>query len=368
MESAGWGAPVLLEGPGAASCLSCFDDCLRDVVGVCLHHLSSRSPAQGLLSQGASSVSLWSLRAWPGVSWSSSHPSGPANRAGQPRSTCARAERARSGPSAAGVSRACPAPAGARRRRARGRGAACGRAGAPPGRAPLPHRPARKLTPPGAAGRQPATVFGRDAASADVVLDHASCSGRHAAVVHHQDARIFLIDLQSVRAAPAGAPARPRRPLRAGPATRGARAAHRHAPGRQARAAEQAHAADQRQQPELWRPAADLRPRVRGLGCGPALLAAASVAPRSGGAPRALAAAACGGLIFNPGAAHQPLPRPAWPGRKRRPARPLTRREPQAPSGARATRTWTARTPCARRTCSSSTATRAGPARGRSPP
>jgi len=53
---------------------------------------------------------------------------------------------------------------------------------------------------PGGARRQPATVFGRDAASADVELDHASCSGRHAAVVHHQDARIFLIDLQSVRA------------------------------------------------------------------------------------------------------------------------------------------------------------------------
>lgn len=34
---------------------------------------------------------------------------------------------------------------------------------------------------------------------AEMVLADASCSGQHAALVHHQDARIFLIDLQSVR-------------------------------------------------------------------------------------------------------------------------------------------------------------------------
>ena len=48
-------------------------------------------------------------------------------------------------------------------------------------------------------------MFGRTPACADVVLADASCSGQHAALVHHQDARIFLIDLQSVRCRGCGA-------------------------------------------------------------------------------------------------------------------------------------------------------------------
>ena len=37
------------------------------------------------------------------------------------------------------------------------------------------------------------------------MLADASCSGQHAALVHHQDARIFIIDLQSVRVQGCGA-------------------------------------------------------------------------------------------------------------------------------------------------------------------
>lgn len=48
-------------------------------------------------------------------------------------------------------------------------------------------------------------MFGRTPACADVVLADASCSGQHAALVHHQDARIFIIDLQSVRSRGCGA-------------------------------------------------------------------------------------------------------------------------------------------------------------------
>ncbi|KAK9835370.1 hypothetical protein WJX81_005262 [Elliptochloris bilobata] len=44
---------------------------------------------------------------------------------------------------------------------------------------------------------QVATVFGRTPACVDVVLADVSCSGQHAVLVHHQDARIFVIDLQS---------------------------------------------------------------------------------------------------------------------------------------------------------------------------
>lgn len=52
---------------------------------------------------------------------------------------------------------------------------------------------------------QVATVFGRTPACADVVLADASCSRQHAALVHHQDTRIFIIDLQSVRCWACGA-------------------------------------------------------------------------------------------------------------------------------------------------------------------
>eukprot|EP00873_Tetraselmis_striata_P040608 jgi/Tetstr1/460872/TSEL_006030.t1 len=40
-------------------------------------------------------------------------------------------------------------------------------------------------------------TFGRDATSCDIELRHSSCSRMHAAVVHHEDGRLFLIDLQS---------------------------------------------------------------------------------------------------------------------------------------------------------------------------
>ena len=39
----------------------------------------------------------------------------------------------------------------------------------------------------------------RAADQVDICLDDASCSRVHAALVHHQDGRIFLIDLHSVR-------------------------------------------------------------------------------------------------------------------------------------------------------------------------
>ena len=46
---------------------------------------------------------------------------------------------------------------------------------------------------------KPHYVLGKDEAACDVVLRDASCSHLHAAVVHHGDGRLFLIDLASVR-------------------------------------------------------------------------------------------------------------------------------------------------------------------------
>lgn len=40
-------------------------------------------------------------------------------------------------------------------------------------------------------------LFGRDDSVCDVPLDHASCSRQHAALCHHTDGRVFLIDLGS---------------------------------------------------------------------------------------------------------------------------------------------------------------------------
>ncbi|GBF97346.1 hypothetical protein Rsub_10993 [Raphidocelis subcapitata] len=44
---------------------------------------------------------------------------------------------------------------------------------------------------------QPWYVIGRDASACDVVLEGGSASRQHAALVHHEDGRLFLIDLQS---------------------------------------------------------------------------------------------------------------------------------------------------------------------------
>ena len=41
-------------------------------------------------------------------------------------------------------------------------------------------------------------VFGRVREAVDIHLDDSSCSRSHAALVHHNDGRVFLIDLQSV--------------------------------------------------------------------------------------------------------------------------------------------------------------------------
>jgi hypothetical protein len=46
---------------------------------------------------------------------------------------------------------------------------------------------------------QPWYVIGREASACDIVLDGGSASRQHAALVHHSDGRLFLIDLQSVR-------------------------------------------------------------------------------------------------------------------------------------------------------------------------
>ena len=45
-------------------------------------------------------------------------------------------------------------------------------------------------------------TLGADRAQCDLALDDASCSPLHAALVHHEDGKLYLIDLQSV---PSGA-------------------------------------------------------------------------------------------------------------------------------------------------------------------
>mmetsp|Transcript_20183 Transcript_20183/g.60882 ORF Transcript_20183/g.60882 Transcript_20183/m.60882 type:complete len:267 (-) Transcript_20183:1163-1963(-) len=45
--------------------------------------------------------------------------------------------------------------------------------------------------------KQPAYVLGREAGAVDVVLSEPSTSREHAAIVHHADGRLFLIDLAS---------------------------------------------------------------------------------------------------------------------------------------------------------------------------
>ena len=47
---------------------------------------------------------------------------------------------------------------------------------------------------------KPHYVIGKDAAACDVLLTDGSCSHQHAALVHHQDGRLYLIDLASVSA------------------------------------------------------------------------------------------------------------------------------------------------------------------------
>lgn len=47
--------------------------------------------------------------------------------------------------------------------------------------------------------KQPAYVLGRQPDVVDVALAEPSTSRQHAALVHHQDGRLFLIDLGSVR-------------------------------------------------------------------------------------------------------------------------------------------------------------------------
>ncbi len=49
----------------------------------------------------------------------------------------------------------------------------------------------------------PHYVLGKDEGACDIVLRDGSCSREHAALVHHQDGRLFLIDLGSVSATPA---------------------------------------------------------------------------------------------------------------------------------------------------------------------
>lgn len=53
---------------------------------------------------------------------------------------------------------------------------------------------------------EPYYTFGRQAESVSIALEHHSCSRVHAALVHHNDGRIFLIDLQSVSAAGGACP------------------------------------------------------------------------------------------------------------------------------------------------------------------
>ena len=49
---------------------------------------------------------------------------------------------------------------------------------------------------------KPHYLIGKDQVACDVVLSDSSCSHQHAAVVHHQDGRLYLIDLASVSAVP----------------------------------------------------------------------------------------------------------------------------------------------------------------------
>ena len=44
-------------------------------------------------------------------------------------------------------------------------------------------------------------LFGREAETADIVLTGPGASRTHAALVHHEDGKTYLIDLQSVRSA-----------------------------------------------------------------------------------------------------------------------------------------------------------------------
>jgi FHA domain len=46
--------------------------------------------------------------------------------------------------------------------------------------------------------KQPAYVLGRQPDAVDISLDEPSASRQHAALVHHEDGRLFLIDLGSV--------------------------------------------------------------------------------------------------------------------------------------------------------------------------
>ena len=46
----------------------------------------------------------------------------------------------------------------------------------------------------------PHCVLGKDEGVCDIVLRDGSCSREHAALVHHEDGRLFLIDLGSVSA------------------------------------------------------------------------------------------------------------------------------------------------------------------------
>lgn len=46
-------------------------------------------------------------------------------------------------------------------------------------------------------GEKDATVFGRFEAVCDIVLDHSSASRKHAAIVHHTNGKLYLIDLES---------------------------------------------------------------------------------------------------------------------------------------------------------------------------
>lgn len=46
--------------------------------------------------------------------------------------------------------------------------------------------------------KQPAYLLGRQADAVDIPLEETSCSREHAALVHHANGRLFLIDLASV--------------------------------------------------------------------------------------------------------------------------------------------------------------------------
>ena len=49
-------------------------------------------------------------------------------------------------------------------------------------------------------GKESYYLFGRDAAmGCQIIIDEPAVSRRHAALIHHQDGRIYIIDLVSVR-------------------------------------------------------------------------------------------------------------------------------------------------------------------------